>query len=437
MEALYVLAFAIGLHELGRRSLVDPSPGRRRPAAGAGRRFRLRRSRSEASTRTACPGCCGSPGRPRPVGGGRAVIVARASSAGRGVDLARAPRPRPRGGCRGAVSPRRPPRSGGWSTSRASRPSIRRGPGSATSSIRSPRSRRSGSGRRATSVSTRAMAPCPPSASTSASCSGCLALAYGLVWWLRRPERAVPSALAVAARPVRLRALRGHPVPGGEVDRDRGAARDADRGPRADLAGAAIPLSCGRFVARSAGAERGRRASLPAGSRACGRSLATPSASPAPEPARARARQRACRPVDLHAGSSPSCEGPRRRFHRSSCSPSNVLNDEHGRDYVVWELRGGPRLRRLAASSARPRRRPAGVAHVVTQGEAARPTQGSRWSSTARPYTSGAATRRRPARPVPADLGRRARQPSRGLRAFRAGSCHRSRDLEARTAAAR
>ena len=47
------------------------------------------------------------------------------------------------------------------------------------------------------------------------------ALAYGLAWWLRRGERAVPAALAVAAALFALRALRGHAVPGGEGDRDR------------------------------------------------------------------------------------------------------------------------------------------------------------------------------------------------------------------------
>ena len=42
-----------------------------------------------------------------------------------------------------------------------------------------------------------------------------------------------PAALAAAVAPVRLRRRRRHALPGGEGDRDRGAAGDADRGPGA------------------------------------------------------------------------------------------------------------------------------------------------------------------------------------------------------------
>ncbi len=51
--------------------------------------------------------------------------------------------------------------------------------------------------------------------------------------------------------------------------------------------------------------------------------------------------------------------------------PERMLVDEHGRDYVVWELRGGRVCvaPERAPSSSRP---PAGVAHVITF-EGARP----------------------------------------------------------------
>jgi hypothetical protein len=52
--------------------------------------------------------------------------------------------------------------------------------------------------------------------------------------------------------------------------------------------------------------------------------------------------------------------------------PQHLLADEHGRDYVVWELRGGRVC--IAAlgppSSSRP---PRGAAHVITQDSGARP----------------------------------------------------------------
>ena len=63
-----------------------------------------------------------------------------------------------------------------------------------------------------------------------------------------------------------------------------------------------------------------------------------------------------------------------------------MLADEHGRDYVVWELRGGrvcvDSLR--APSSSLP---PRGVAHVITQGSAVAPYRGLSLELNTRPYT--------------------------------------------------
>ena len=92
---------------------------------------------------------------------------------------------------------------------------------------------------------------------------GLVALAYGLVWWLRRGERAVPAALAVAAALFAYAHFSGHAVPGGEVDRDRLAAGDADRRPgaaqrRAPRASSAVSgaRSPGGEAARSGRAAR-------------------------------------------------------------------------------------------------------------------------------------------------------------------------------------
>jgi hypothetical protein len=51
---------------------------------------------------------------------------------------------------------------------------------------------------------------------------------------------------------------------------------------------------------------------------------------------------------------------------------SHLLDDEHGRDYLVWELRGG----RVCVASAKPPSRkppPPGIAQVITEARSARP----------------------------------------------------------------
>jgi len=67
---------------------------------------------------------------------------------------------------------------------------------------------------------------------------------------------------------------------------------------------------------------------------------------------------------------SPALTGLRRELGTDStlflASPA-LLNDEHGRDYVVWELRGG-RVCVEPAGAPSDRPPPAGVAHVVSEG---------------------------------------------------------------------
>jgi hypothetical protein len=66
--------------------------------------------------------------------------------------------------------------------------------------------------------------------------------------------------------------------------------------------------------------------------------------------------------------------------------PEHVLAEEHGRDYVVWELRGGRVcVDSLSAPSASPP--PRGLAHVITQGSATAPYHGLSLELNAWPYT--------------------------------------------------
>ena len=69
------------------------------------------------------------------------------------------------------------------------------------------------------------------------------------------------------------------------------------------------------------------------------------------------ARERAGRPVDLHAGAHRAAPRAAERVD-PRLVPEHVLADEHGRDYVVWELRGG-RVCVKAACGAGPSTRPA------------------------------------------------------------------------------
>jgi hypothetical protein len=66
-------------------------------------------------------------------------------------------------------------------------------------------------------------------------------------------------------------------------------------------------------------------------------------------------------------------------------APERILADEHGRDYLVWELRGG---RVCVAPQGPPTRAapPDGVAHVITQGSTTPPFAGLRLVRRAGPY---------------------------------------------------
>ena len=146
--------------------------------------------------------------------------------------------------------------------------------------------------------------------------------ASGSRWWWRRGERARAGGARGRGAALALLAGRRDAVPGGEGARARGAAGRADLGPGAGRA--------------RAGAGRGR---LPRR----GRRLE-----------RARARQRAGRAERLLAGAGRAA---RRELGAGSVvvlAPAELLDDQHGRDYLVWELRGN----RICVEERRRRRRP-------------------------------------------------------------------------------
>jgi hypothetical protein len=70
--------------------------------------------------------------------------------------------------------------------------------------------------------------------------------------------------------------------------------------------------------------------------------------------------------------------------------PEHLLADEHGRDYVVWELRGGRVCVQAEGGGGGPA--PAGIAHVVTGEQEASPYAGLRLERRSGPYVVWART---------------------------------------------
>jgi hypothetical protein len=212
---------------------------------------------------------------------------------------------------------------------------------------------------------------------------GIAALAHGLAWWLSRRERAVPTALAVAAALYAYAHFAGTPY--------QAAKSIVIAAPLAMLiatralisGGAAIPLTGLRgAVARRRSGLVGLWARWEPRLRLA---LATAFVCAA---AGSSLLALANGPVGP-AAYSPELTELRGRLGENSTLvlvPGHVLSDEHGRDYVVWELRGervcvdslGP------PSSSRP---PEGTAHVIVQGSEARPYAGLRLEQRAGPYT--------------------------------------------------
>jgi hypothetical protein len=213
---------------------------------------------------------------------------------------------------------------------------------------------------------------------------GLAALAYGLTWWLYRGERAVPSALAVAAALIAYAHFGGTPYQeaksvmlasplamliaarallGGESAIQLGGLRGAVARRRSDALGAwarhhsliVAGLAMG-FCGAAAGSSLVALVNGPVGP-----------ATYSPDLAKLRPR--------LGTGST------------LVLAPEHMLADEHGRDYLVWELRGG----RVCVEVAGPRSTgppPQGVSQVIAQGPSTTaPFAKLRLARRAGPYT--------------------------------------------------
>jgi hypothetical protein len=210
------------------------------------------------------------------------------------------------------------------------------------------------------------------------------ALAYGLVWWLYRGERAVPSALAVAAALIAYAHFGGTPY--------QEAKSIMLASPLAMLITARALLSGESAI--SLGGLRGavaRRRSGALGAFARHHSLIVAGLTMGFCSAAA-----GCSLVALVNGPvgpatySPDLAKLRPRLGAGSTlilARAHMLADEHGRDYLVWELRGG----RVCVEVAGPRSTgppPPGISQVIAQSPSTKaPFARLRLARRAGPYT--------------------------------------------------
>jgi hypothetical protein len=190
------------------------------------------------------------------------------------------------------------------------------------------------------------------------------ALGYGLAWWLRRGERAVPVALAVAAALFAYAYFSGTPY--------QEAKSIVIASPLAMLIAARALLGGEPLIAISGvtGVIARRRGGLPG--------IAARLAMPLQAALAAAfvAAATVCSLLALVNGPvgpptySPELTKLRPVLGADSTlvlAPKHLLADQHGRDYLVWELRGGRVcVDQTGAPSSSPP--PHGAAHVITQG---------------------------------------------------------------------
>jgi hypothetical protein len=194
------------------------------------------------------------------------------------------------------------------------------------------------------------------------------ALAFGLWWWLRRGERAVPAALGVAAALVALSSLAGTPyqeakaialaAPLAMLISARALATAAPPHPR--VARILRRRGVAGLFPRSARAARlalGVAGLAVAFATAAGLSTVLALVNGPVGPARWTPELIELKPLD---GAT------------LVLAPEDYLDGEHGRDFVVWELRGGEVC--LAAQTARSTSRPPpGIHQVLVYGDSPAP----------------------------------------------------------------
>ena len=216
---------------------------------------------------------------------------------------------------------------------------------------------------------------------------GLAALAYGLVWWLRRSEWALPSALGVAAVLYGYAHFAGTPY--------QAAKATVIAAPLAALIIARALLSPEQLV--ELGGIRGAVGSTRTGP--SGILLRWQSRLKAVLAVAFCLAAGACSVVALANGPvgpstyTPALTGLRPELRAGSTLvllPEHTLVDEHGRDYVVWELRGGrvcvaAETSATTGGAAAARAQP-GIAHVVTGSQGGPPYAGFSLEHRAGPY---------------------------------------------------
>jgi hypothetical protein len=189
------------------------------------------------------------------------------------------------------------------------------------------------------------------------------ALAYGLVWWLRRGERAVPAALAVAAALFAYAHFWGTPY--------QAAKAIAIASPLAVLLAARALLDpaplveLGRLRAEVGARRAGLAGTLVRRQRAVQAVLGVAFLGAAAASSALALVNGPVGPTDY----SPALTQLRPVVGRDSTlvlAPTDALVDEHARDYLVWELRGG-RVCVEAAGVPSAGPPPPGVSWVITQ----------------------------------------------------------------------
>ena len=196
------------------------------------------------------------------------------------------------------------------------------------------------------------------------------ALAYGLAWWLGRGERAVPAALAAAAILFAYAHFAGTPY--------QAAKAIVIASPLATLIAARALLSPEPLI--ELGGLRGaiaRRRSGVAGAlvRRQHQLRLALAAAFLGAAAASSALALANGPVGP-ATYSPALTELRPTLGRSSTlalAPQHMLSSEHGRDYLVWELRGGRVCVEAAGTRPSSGRPPAGISQVITVGSSPEP----------------------------------------------------------------
>src|SRR3954454_7031235 len=202
---------------------------------------------------------------------------------------------------------------------------------------------------------------------------GLAALAYGLAWWFRRREWAVPSALAAAVALYAYAHFGGTPY--------QAAKATVIASPLAMLIAVRALVSPEPIV--EVGAIRGAVGRTRTG--ASGSFLRWQSPVGFCLMVAFCAAEAACTVLALVNGPvgpptySPALTELRPELRQGSTlvlASEHLLADEHGRDYVVWELRGGRVC--VQAEGSEGGSAPAGIAHVVTGEQANAPYPGFR-----------------------------------------------------------